>query len=102
MKALTALTLAILMALSTTAPALAKPASCEQIAELAKSIMTARQEGVSMVEMMGVGEDGSLTEVIVVDAYEEGRYRVEANQHRRVADFRDEWFMACYKSRKGN
>ena len=100
MKTLTALTLAILMALSTTATALAKPASCEQIAELAKSIMTARQKGVSMVEMMG--EDGSLTEVIVVDAYEEGRYRVEANQQRRIADFRDEWFMACYKSRKGN
>ena len=100
MKALTATILALLMALS--APALAKPASCEQIADLAKSIMTARQKGVSMVEMMGVGEDGSLTEVIVVDAYEEGRYRVEANQHRRVADFRDEWFMACYKSRKGN
>jgi hypothetical protein len=55
-----------------------------------------------MVEMMGVGEDGSLTEVIVVDAYEEGRYRVEANQHRRVADFRDEWFMACYKEFKGD
>jgi hypothetical protein len=100
MKALTATILALLMALS--APALAKPASCEQIAELAKSIMTARQKGVSMVEMMGVGEDGSLTEVIVVDAYEEGRYRVEANQQRRIADFRDEWFMVCYKSRKGN
>ena len=98
MKTLTATTLALLMALS--APALAKPASCEQIAELAKSIMTARQKGVSMVEMMG--EDGSLTEVIVVDAYEEGRYRVEANQQRRIADFRDEWFMVCYKSRKGN
>jgi hypothetical protein len=100
MKALTATILALLMALS--APALAKPAICEQIAELAKSIMTARQKGVSMVEMMGVGEDGSLTEVIVVDAYEEGRYRVEANQHRRVADFRDEWFMACYKEFKGD
>ena len=100
MKALTATILALLMALS--APALAKPASCEQIAELAKSIMTARQKAVSMVEMMGVGEDGSMTEVIVVDAYEEGRYRVEANQQRRIADFRDEWFMVCYKSRKGN
>jgi len=53
MKTLTALTLAILMALSTTATALAKPASCEQIAELAKSIMTARQKGVSVVKMMG-------------------------------------------------
>ena len=102
MKTLTALTLAILMALSTTATALAKPASCEQIAELAKSIMTARQKGVSMVEMMGVGEDGSLTEVIVVDAYEEGRYRVEANQQRRIADFRDKWYMACYKEFKGD
>ena len=102
MKTLTALTLAILMALSTTAAAEEEQASCEQIADLAKSIMTARQKGVSMVEMMGVGEDGSLTEVIVVDAYEEGRYRVEANQQRRIADFRDEWFMVCYKSRKGN
>ena len=102
MKTLTALTLAILMALSTTAAAEEEQANCEQIAELAKSIMTARQKGVSMVEMMGVGEDGSLTEVIVVDAYEEGRYRVEANQQRRIADFRDEWFMACYKEFKGD
>ena len=36
----------------------------------------------------------------MVDAYETGRYIVESNQRREIADFRDKWFLACYKAQE--
>jgi isopentenyl diphosphate isomerase/L-lactate dehydrogenase-like FMN-dependent dehydrogenase len=97
MKTLIA-TLALLMALS--APAQAEQASCEQIAELAKSIITARQQGVSVVKMMGLSGDRDLVEMIVVDAYDSHRYITNEAKARKASNFRDKWFLACYKERK--
>ena len=97
MKTLIA-TLALLMALSV--PAQAEPASCQQIAELAKSIMTARQKGVSMSKVMEIAGDNKLFKEMMVDAYETGRYIVESNQRRETADFRDKWYLACYKAQE--
>ena len=99
MKTLTALTLAILMALSTTAAAEEEQASCEQIAELAKSIMTARQKGgVSMGALVGIAKGNALIEKMVVEAFESGRYSTKEIQDRQISEFRDKWFLWCFKS----
>ena len=102
MKSLTASTLAVLMALSTPALAEKELASCEQIAGLAESMMSARQSGVSMVDAMGTAGDSAMIEKMVIDAYEVHRFKAPVWQESEVADFRDKYFMACYKSRQGN
>ena len=99
MKTLIA-TLALMMALSV--PAQAEPASCEQIADLAKSIMTARQKGVSMSKVMELADGSALFESMIVNAYEVHRFKAPVWQEAEVAEFRDKWYMACYKEFKGD
>lgn len=69
---------------------------CTAINSLAKSIMTARQQGVSLAQAIEVAE-GSAIKAIVLDAYERPRYRTEDNQQRQVVEFQDEWYMACLR-----
>ena len=99
MKALTALTLAILIALSTTALAAEEEqASCDQIANVAKSVMSGRQAGVSMGAMVGIAKGNALIEKMVVEAFESGRYSTKEIQDRQISEFRDKWFLWCFKS----
>jgi len=98
MKTLIA-TLALMMAPST--PAQAEQASCEQIAELAESIMDARQSGLSVVDAMGASGGSAMIERMIIEAYESHRYKAEIWQTGEIADFRDKWFLYCYKSMKG-
>ena len=95
MKTLIA-TLALLMALST--PAQADESYCDQISGLAEAMMSSRQAGVSMAKAMKVTGDNDLFKAMMVDAYETARYSVESNQQRKIEDFRDKWYLACYKS----
>jgi len=90
MKTLTALTLAILMALSTTASAEGEEqASCDQIANVAKSVMSGRQGGVSMGTLVGIAKGNAL---------KSGRYSTKQVQDRQISEFRDKWFLWCFKS----
>jgi len=99
MKTLTALTLAILMALSTTASAEGEEqASCDQIANVAKSVMSGRQGGVSMGTLVGIAKGNALIEKMVVEAFESGRYSTKQVQDRQISEFRDKWFLWCFKS----
>ena len=99
MKTLTALTLAILMALSTTALAEGEEqASCDQIANVAKSVMSGRQGGVSMGTLVGIAKGNALIEKMVVEAFESGRYSTKEIQDRQISEFRDKWFLWCFKS----
>ena len=91
--------LALMMALS--APAQAEQSVCEKIAGLAESIMDARQSGVSVVDAMGTSGGSAMIERMIIEAYEAHRYKAEIWQTGEIADFRDKWFLYCYKSMKG-
>jgi len=95
MKTLIA-TLTLSMALSL--PAQADDPYCNQISGLAEAMMSSRQAGVSMAKAMKVTGDNDLFKAMMVDAYETARYSVESNQQRKIEDFRDKWYLACYKS----
>jgi hypothetical protein len=89
---------ALLAALS--APVSAeKQASCDQIAGIAKSIMVAHQKGVSMATMMGIAKGKDLIEKMTVDAYESNRYFTKEIQQRKIEDFRDRWYLWCFKDK---
>jgi len=95
MKTLIA-TLALLMALSTTAAAeMSEQARCEGYASYAETIMSARQGGVSMVVIMR-NSFGTMKKM-VVEAYEVRRHLAPLWQDREIADFRDKWALWCFK-----
>jgi hypothetical protein len=93
MKTLTALILAILMALSTTAAA----DVCKSKADIAAQIMGVRQMGVPMADVMAVLPEGTVERIMAVEAYETPRYITKEIQERQIAKLRDKWYMLCYK-----
>lgn len=62
--------------------------------------MEARQVGVAMPKVMDIysNEDGSLdalVESIIMDAYDQPRMSVEANQQRQIQDYENDIFLRC-------
>jgi hypothetical protein len=72
--------------------------SCSQMADLAGSVMSARQANVDMAQAMHVGQGNKIFKLIVRDAYERPRFETEANQKSAVQDYRNVWYLACIKS----
>lgn len=78
---------------------------CDVTASTAETIMRKRQAGVAMQKMMVVTADeppGSITEVLVIAAYESPRYHTKEMQNRSIEEFRDEAYLRCIKELKGN
>ena len=74
-------------------------ASCEQVARIAKHIMTAHQEGESLATIMGLAKGDGLIEKMTVQAYESNRYFSQEVQMREINGFRDRWYLLCYKAK---
>lgn len=97
---------ALLVLIAVTLPVFSgadEPATgCEVISRLAKSIMQARQSGVSMSEMMGIAardEDfKALAEALVIDAYDSPRYSTDGMKQRSIEDFENNVFLQCIKA----
>jgi len=90
------LILALLIAVST--PALAEKDYCGYISSISKTIMKARQKGLSMQQVIEIVGSDTLLKEIVVSAYNKQRYMTEKFQERESDDFRDKWYLACYKA----
>ena len=88
--------LATLMALSTNA---ASADLCKVMADTAELMMQARQRGVPMQVIMDAAEMKSHKRM-VVEAYETPRYITKEVQLRQVQNFRDRWYMWCFKDKK--
>lgn len=79
---------------------------CKSTAGGAKSIMTSRQRGVSMVDMMDkvVGPaDPAIKEIIkafVIDAYNKPRYDTPEVQQKEILDFENAAYLTCVKIRQ--
>jgi len=92
-----ALTLALLIALSSPALAAVTPKLCSDLSETAATIMQKRQEGVAMVRIMDLMGDSATLSAIVIEAYEVRRHPAPMWQEREIDDFRDKWYLTCYK-----
>lgn len=91
-------TLAFLAVLATGA-AHAEPAKCEQVAEAAKLIMDARQNGAALQDMLDVAGDNELLIEMSVEAYENPRYSTAEYKRRAVGDYRDQWHVMCLRAK---
>jgi len=92
-----ALTLALLIALSTPALSAVTPKLCSDLSETAATIMEKRQGGASMSQIMEIVTDSKIMQEMVVEAYEVRRHPAPMWQEREIDDFRDKWYLTCYK-----
>lgn len=92
--------LILTLVLSTSALA-AEPAPmselCPKIAELSRSVMTARQAGVSMRKVMDVATS-PFTVDIITEAYGHPAYTTPEYKEKTIQDFEDQWYLKCIKS----
>ena len=108
-KLLIALTIASTLPFSVQANATSTALEfCKPIHSLAETITERRQEGASMVEMLGIANSSDMGEVkafailLVEEAYSSTRYHTRENQRRAVQDFGNENFMLCMDLMKEN
>ena len=77
--------------------------ACEVISRLARQVMTGRQNGVPLTDMMTGAEQGDakvadLTRAIILAAYEVPRYNTERIKQQEITDFENTVALQCYKS----
>lgn len=81
--------------------AVAGQGSCEVIGILAKSVMSARQGGVPMQDVLGHGGDSKevdeLTRLLAIAAYEQPRFSSKDYQDRATTEFQNQMYLACMK-----
>ena len=80
---------------------------CEALSETAGSIMTARQSGVPLAQMMNMltekkpagatEKDKRFIEGIVFQAYEQPRFDTEDDKEKAINDFQDTIYLRCAK-----
>lgn len=71
--------------------------ACGEYEALASTIMSKRQFGASMSQMMGLVGDNNLVKEIVMMAYEQDRYISEGGKNRAIEEFRNKVFLDCFK-----
>ncbi len=72
---------------------------CQQVGDLAATVMGARQRGVTLSAMMQTAEGSPLTTEMVRQSFDEPRYRTEPHKARAVADYREKWEVSCFASK---
>ena len=70
---------------------------CPKIAQLSRSVMTARQAGAPMRQVMELAES-DVTVSMVTEAYGYSAYSIQENKDRAIQDFEDTWYLRCVKS----
>ena len=83
-------------------PAMAED-TCELLSDLAKTIMTKRQDGASMTDMMAiVGDQDSaaskVTKAMIIGAYEVPAYSTDKVKQNAITDFSNQVALECYKA----
>jgi type III secretion system FlhB-like substrate exporter len=98
---------AIAMSLFATSCAYANQDICKGQAEIAMSIMKARQSGVPITKSLEIAEQSSehevmqrLTTMLVHLAYQKPRYSVQENREAAAVDFGTEVYNSCHKAKR--
>jgi hypothetical protein len=72
---------------------------CTQYHDLAKKVIEMRYKGASMIKMIDAADDNKLFKQLIMTAYREPKYRVEANQREHIAEFANEQYLLCVEVR---
>jgi len=71
--------------------------NCEVVGDLAYAIMHARQQGAPLPAIMEVAADDELSRKMVADAYDLPKYTLDESKAEAADEFRDKWYLDCYK-----
>lgn len=83
---------------------------CSSLANVAETVMKARQEGVQMEQLIKANEEYSgkptsfdkifhdFTEMSILEAYKYPRYSSQASQQEAIREFRSKQFTFCYSA----
>jgi hypothetical protein len=74
--------------------------TCGKMSAIAEHIMKSRQEGVAMQKLMNQYSVSGTTEAVIADAYSSPRMGTEESQNREIEEFRDKYYLDCYKKLK--
>jgi hypothetical protein len=95
--------LTLIMIVGSVTTAQANDALCAAHASTAATIMSARQEGVPMADMLNIlkgdfsAHTKDLYKKIIINAYSSPRFEIEKNQKKIIDDFRDKVHVDCLK-----
>ena len=86
--------IALTLALATSAQA----DQCQDAGDLAEAVMTARQNGAPISQLMEIANGQEIIVKMVLMAYGEPRYSTDEFQSRAIEDFRNLWETGCYQA----
>jgi len=78
-------------------------ATCLILGQLAKGVMTGRQSGVPISRMLAMLDGGdsdidNLAKTMMIEAYEEPRWKGSEYQSRAITEFENSVMVKCYKT----
>jgi hypothetical protein len=82
--------------------------NCKAFEHLARSIMTARQNGEDISKLIGVADDPTradakdLTTKLIFSAYKQPRYQTEDMQQKAIDDFSNDTYLGCVEAAAGS
>lgn len=68
---------------------------CDALADLAESTMELRQAGIPLSKVLEIMGDETLYKTMTIQAYKQPVWRVEENKINAIAEYRNEWHLAC-------
>ena len=81
---------------------------CQVVEELAEQVMSARQEGISQIQvrqvLMPIAEEADLVPLIggiITGAYNRPMFSSDTIQQREILEFKDAWANFCLSARAG-
>lgn len=86
------------IALALTLAASAQADQCQDAGDLAEAVMTARQNGAPISQLMEIANGQEIIVKMVLMAYGEPRYSTDQFQSRAIEDFRNLWEVGCYQA----
>jgi len=98
---LVALIVGLFLSLSGISQAKQTLESCKDIGEIAKNLMTARQNDAPMVKLIeDVAKGNPLFTEMIIEAYKKPHMSREENKERYIRKFEDYWYLTCIQSMK--
>lgn len=78
--------------------ATAQASPCTSIGDLAEQIMTHRQAGTAISQIMPMVEGNDLFVKMLLEAYQKPRFSSSEYQSREIEDYRNLWEIGCYQA----
>ena len=70
---------------------------CTSISNLARTVMTRRQQGAEMAELLRLADGNEVARGLVMDAYTHSRYQTESVRTRTIQEFGNSVHLMCLR-----